>query len=144
MDAGWAALLGAIVGGLFTLAGAVVVELRRDRRRQIGAARMVIAEIDRARIELMVHEEDEGPWVEGPHPEITSQAWQTNAAEFVGELSERDFKTVDGLADELRRAGDWGFTMRSMPGTLEKAEAATDILRPLTQPTWWDRYVWRL
>jgi hypothetical protein len=48
----WAALLGAVVGGFFALAGGLSIELRRNRRRQIAAARLVLAEFERSFTEI--------------------------------------------------------------------------------------------
>jgi hypothetical protein len=40
--------------GFFALAAAFSIELRRDRRRQIAAARLVLAEFSRAELEILV------------------------------------------------------------------------------------------
>jgi hypothetical protein len=145
MGQAWAALLGALVGGLLTLAGAFAVELRRDRRRQIGAARLVVAEFRRAEIEFDVRAETaESKWFEGPHAVISSAAWLAHASEFVGALNERDFKTVDHVAEELRQAGEYGFTLRTAKRMGAEVQEATKILMNVAVPTWFDRGVWRL
>lgn len=45
MEQAVVALLGAVVGGLLTLAGSLFVELRRDRRRQLAAAMLIASEL---------------------------------------------------------------------------------------------------
>jgi hypothetical protein len=43
MSAIWPALAAAVIGALLTLAGVFAVELRKDRRRQLGAARIILS-----------------------------------------------------------------------------------------------------
>jgi hypothetical protein len=158
----WAALLGAAVGGFFALAAGFTIELRRDRRRQIAAARLVLAEFRHSGVKIFVEalgeqtrvaqldpaELDEAEaygWLPGPHPEIKGDAWLTLAAEFVGALNEADFDLVDRTAADLRSAGDQGFTIDSDFNKMRAAITASEqILGPLTKPTWFDRHVWRL
>src|SRR5207247_98374 len=44
---GWAALIGAVIGGLFVLGSGFFLQWRADRRRMLGAGRVVLVEIAR-------------------------------------------------------------------------------------------------
>jgi hypothetical protein len=158
----WAVLLGAAVGGFFALAAGFTIELRRDRRRQIAAARLVLAEFRHSNLEIFVEasreqarvseldpaeldEAEAAGWLPGPHPKIRGHAWLTLAAEFVGALNEADFDLVDRAAADLRSAGDSGFTIDYDVNKMRAAITSSEqILGPLTKPTWVDRHVWRL
>jgi hypothetical protein len=143
----WAALLGAVVGGLFTLSGALLVELRRDRRNQIGSARLVIAELERSALELDVIPElvdhDNG-WVEGPHPKISTGAWVLHASDLVGRLSREDFDVVDRIAAKLTGDSEFGFTLGEARAHSSDAKKAAAIIAPIAKPSWFDRHIWRL
>lgn len=148
MSGAWAALLGAVIGGVFALAGSLFVELRRDRRRQISAARLVVAESKRGGIELEV-ELDMKPqdrWFEGPHSVVSAAAnsWRSHAAEFVGALKPVDFERIDALMDELAAAGEYGFTRQGAKRLSPSLLDAWRTVEPVAKPTWFDRYVWRL
>lgn len=158
----WAALLGAGVGGFFALAAGFSIELRRDRRRQLAAARLVLSEFRRSDVEVFVQaseertrvqgldpaeldEAEEAGWLPGPHPKISGDAWLAHAAEFVGALNAADFDLVEGAAAGLREAGEFGFMIDYDANQLRAAiTRAEQILEPLTKPTRFDRHVWRL
>jgi hypothetical protein len=159
----WAALLGAVVGGFFALAGGFSVELRRDRRRQLTAARLVIVEFDRSRVEIFakatkerlrveqlnpdqMSEEELHGYLPGPHPKISADAWFANAAEFVGALDDDTFGLVEHDAHAVQSAGEYGFLIGDDDAAYLRGEIdrAKGILEPLTKPTWFDRHVWRL
>ena len=146
MAGAWAALLGAIVGGLFALAGSFAVEFRRDRRRQIGAARLVVAELRRADIEVIAstQADPDEEWYEGPHGKLSARAWVAHSAEFVGVLKQEDFDLVDFVTREVEQSGEWGFTPQMAIDLRERIDQAVPIIEPLAKPTWVDRHVWRL
>jgi hypothetical protein len=102
----WAALLGAVVGGFFALAGGFSLEFRRDRRRRIAAARLVLAELERADTEVFGLTSGAFPMqvlVPGPggHKGISTSAWFANAAEFVGVLAPEEFNALDQAANRV-------------------------------------------
>lgn len=159
----WATLLGAVVGGFLALLGGFSIELRRDRRRRLGAARLVIVEFERSQAEVLAEatkerlrveqlnpdemsEEELHGWLPGPHPKISADAWFANAAEFVGVLNEYNFKLVEHDAHAVQSAGEYGFLIGDDDAAYLRAEIdrAKAILEPLTKPTWFDRHVWRL
>jgi hypothetical protein len=157
----WAALLGAVVGGFFALAGGFSVEFRRERRRQIAAARLVLAEFTTSAVDVFVEvtaeqtrvaeldpaeldEAERAGWLPGPHPKIKSDTWLAHAAEFVGALEAADFDLVDRAAAEVHRAGVYGFYIRGANELSDLISGCTPVLEPLTKPTWVDRHVWRL
>jgi hypothetical protein len=149
MTGAWAALLGAVVGGVLTLAGTLTVEVRRDRRRQIGAARLIVSELDRAIVELNVLTDDSpepgrASWKEGPHRGIGTTTWERRAADFVGSLDSATFELVDRAHSALGQAGEFGFTQKEGLGLIEVASSARSVIAPLGRPTWLDRHVWRL
>ena len=147
MGAAASALLGALVGGLLTLTATFYAELRRDRRRQIGAARLVAAEMARSEVELMSlgdQADEDHPWVEGPHPAVSSAAWQSEARYFVGALSDEDFRIVDAVAAVVHSAGEFGFTLGECDHLILHLRRAEEIVKPLTRVRWVDRHVWRL
>jgi hypothetical protein len=146
MSHAWPALLGAIVGGLFTLAGAMALELRRERRRQLGGARLVLSELERSEIEVgVLSDMDRDGWLEGPLKAIRTEAWQASAADLIGRLTPTDFDRVDRAHAHLSQASEWGLTWQeateSLPDEIAVAEA---VVRGLVTPTWFDRHVWRL
>ena len=141
--------MGAIVGGVFALAGTLAVELRRDRRQLLGAARLILGELDRAIIERQVLTEEEPKpcdpsWKEGPHHGIRTGAWDANAAHFVARLDGDTFRDLDHAETELARAAEWGFTHRGGQRLLRDVAEAYGIVQPFSRPTWFDRHVWRL
>lgn len=139
----WAALLGAVVGGFFAIAGSVAVELRRDRRRQLGAARLVVSRLEWSAIEIQAASDAE-QWHEGPHPAIRTLEWETHAADLVGRLRAHDFAAIDETHTRLAQAASWGFTASERASLVNDAHTAAKILAPLARLTWIDRHVWRL
>lgn len=139
----WPALFGAVVGGILALAGSLVVEIRKDRRRQLGAARLIVSQLKRSVIELEVKGEDsaEGGWHEGPHSEIRTSAWDAHAADFVGLLDQRLFDLVDLTHTRLVEASDWGFTQNEVKRLIAQADETLKAIEPVTRPTWVDRHV---
>jgi hypothetical protein len=97
---------------VLTLVGSLFVELRRDRRRVIGTARVVAAEFNRSWVEISSERSvrPEERYYHGPFPEIGSATWRSEAALFVGALTPEEFKTIDSVAVSLHSAGEWGFT----------------------------------
>jgi hypothetical protein len=149
----WSALLGAIVGGFFALAGGLLVAVRADRRVPIGAARLIVAQLERSSVELamLVHEgyeEDESePWYEGSHLAIRTDAWDSQPAAFVGTMSEETFHIVEDLHRQLAWAGEYGFTRREGYDLRGPIDKALERLQPLTRATWADKYLfflWKL
>jgi len=145
VSAGLAAVLRALVGGFFTLAGALDVELRRDRRHHLGAARLVIAELRRSsRTAVVATDRPVGDWYEGPFPAISAAAWSRYAADFVGRLNANDAAEVDGVATEIRAAGELGFYSKEANELPARVEKAAEILERFAKPSWFDRHIWRL
>lgn len=142
----WAALLGAIVGGVLALAGTMAVELRRDRRRQLGGARLVLSQLDRTGVELGVLSDAMAAetWLDGPHRNIRTDAWDASAADFVGRLSRADFDVVDRVHLRLMQAGEWGLTRDEVDRLAEQIIDVFRIIGAIAEPTWFDRHVWRL
>jgi hypothetical protein len=140
----WAALLGAIVGGLLSLVGTMAVELRIERRRQLGGARLVLSQLDRAVVELGVLSDEAESWLDGPHENIRTDAWDASGVDFVGRLSRADFDLVDRFYTRLARAGEWGLTQADLSALAEQAVDVGVIIGLQTEPTWFDRHVWRL
>jgi hypothetical protein len=149
MSAAWPALLGTAAGGALALAGAFSVELRKDRRRQLGAARLMVSQLRRVSIELEAMTEDEPApgmpsWHEGPHHALQTGTWDVHAADFVARLDEKAFELVDYAYDHLAQAADWGFTYRDGKRIIEEIAKAEAIITPFSKPTWFDRHIWRL
>jgi hypothetical protein len=143
MEAAAAALLGAVVGGLVTLAATLFVELRRDRRRQMSSARLVAAELERSEIELDVQVDTaEEDWLE--HLAISTDVWRTEAAYFVGALSADEFRKVDLVARRVHHVREFGATRGDAAELVNDLRDAEKIVRPLTKIRWVDRRVWRL
>jgi hypothetical protein len=142
-----AALLGAVVGGGLTLAATLFVELRRDRRRQIGMARLAEGEVNRSRVELQTLTsrgviEDDIEFIAGPHTAIGMSTWKAQAALFVGALKPDAFEKIDRLATDLQIAGEFGFARREsvelIRGAIEIAELLKEVaaVRPLDRRLW--------
>ncbi len=145
MDPALAALLGALIGGLFTLAGAMAVELRRDRRRQLAGARLILSQLERSSVEvgLLTLDSDEAVH-EGPHTDIRIDAWQEYAADLIGRLTAAEFDQVDALHAGLARDADWGNLQQGLEMRAEAIPPVQAIIERLAKPTWFDRHVWRL
>ena len=145
MGAAWAALLGAIVGGVFTLIGGLAVEVRRDRRRQIAAARTVSSDLSRSWVEISVLvDSSQETWLEGPHQGIGMPAWHADAAYFVGRLSTEEFENIDDLSRELTSAGELGFLVGEADALRESIGFAQAFIKPHARPSGFDRLVLRL
>jgi hypothetical protein len=149
MSAVWPALIGAIIGGALALTGAFAVELRRDRRRQLGATRIILSQLRRSSVELEALTEDApasstSSWLEGPHHSIRTSAWDEHAANFVGHLDEPEFEIVDSTHHRLAQGAEWGFTYTEGKRLIEKIAEAGAVVGRFAKPTWFDRHVWRL
>jgi hypothetical protein len=140
----WAAILGAIVGGTLALVGSMLVELRRDRRRQIGSARLIVAELWRAAAELESLNDGQVDWLDGPHHGISASEWFARAHEFVGTLTDAEFNQIDRTTEAVRVAGEYGFTKRTGLRLPVQMSAAAEIVSRVGQIRRRDRVLWRL
>lgn len=138
----WPALFGALLGGVLALAGSLVVEIRKDRRRQLGAVRLILSQLRRGVVELQVLTVDqEATWLEGPHASIRTSAWEEHAADFVGLLDQPPFELVDKLHDDLAWASELGFTRKEGGHLIDRIGVVEKVLEPLSRPAWIDRHV---
>lgn len=147
----WAALLGALLGGLLALAGSLMLELRRERRQQITAARGVARQLRRSQSEfdafgkdLFPDTEHDEEFIDGPHEEFRVDAWNEGAAHFVGRLSAADLELLDHVHDEIRGSGEYGFTVAQSREASAEINAARSLIEPVATPSRFDLLVWRL
>jgi hypothetical protein len=135
-----------VIGGLLALAGSFAVELRRERRRQIGAARLVLSELIRSGFEIkeLLDLNPKETRFDGPLPKISAKAWAANAAEFVGRLDAEDLESVDSTMFILQSDAEFGISAADAKVREGEVDQALKILRPLSKLTWFDRHVWRL
>jgi hypothetical protein len=140
----WGAILGAIVGGVLALVGSMLVELRRDRRRQIGSARLIVGQFLRTAVEIEVLADGQTDWLEGPHRSVSAQEWPDRAHEFVGVLTDAEFRQIDTVAERVRQAGTYGFTEREGVHLPRALDSAREVIERVGRIRRRDRLVWRL
>ena len=151
----WQALVGALVGGTFALAGAMLVELRRDRRALRGAGRMAAAEMNfnATQVEGFYEEREEAV---REHDEealrrawdlfvlhITTETWDRHGPDLGLMLSEDALLGVEEAYQGLRLARDPTHAY-AVQRWIEQLETASHELSDFCERSWFDRHVLRL
>lgn len=142
------ALIGVAVGGLVGLFGGLVLQARADKRRMIGAARLIAAELrhNAGEVEhyfLAQQLEREGSTSVLSMPvRVGAQAWNANARDLM-HLADADLRdTLLRLYVYLDRFEREPALLR--PNMHERMREAAARLDALSEPTWWDSRVLRI
>ena len=149
----WPVLLGAIVGGVFTLLGGVAGQVRQDRRARLGAAQLLSIEMFlnahaiSAFLEIFERDpEDEEAVAEARQQMVahcSTAVWRDHAPKLVPLLAE-DFRMsiVSTYAALIRNETVAGHhhAASEYPVILEEAQKE---LEPHAHRTWADRHLWR-
>jgi hypothetical protein len=150
----WAVLLGAIVGGIFTLLGGIVGQVRQDRRTRIGSAELLKYEMllnaHAMQLYLEVFAEDpyDEPALEGAAKDMvvhsSTAVWRANSSKLIS-LFDREFRVsiVSAYAALISNETAPGHHRHAAWDTVDVLEFAQKQLEPHTKLTWVDRHVWR-
>lgn len=133
---GWDALAGVVIGGAIGLVSALAIELRRERRDALTAARMIQSEL--IGITLLAHGfPDDEPF---PYP-FEERAWIAQRDRLAGaRLSDDDWITLMAfyVTNDLVAKG------AMTPATCAKVEGesmdAGKVLGRLLRKRWWHRF----
>lgn len=93
MEAAFAALLGAVVGGLLTLAGSLVVERRRERLVARAGVRLIRDELE-GLARSMRRVAKEGDWWV-PDDRVEHKEWDANKSMLASVLDPTDWLIVN-------------------------------------------------
>jgi hypothetical protein len=150
----WAVLLGTLVGGIFTLIGGVVAQVRQDRRVRIGAAELLRYEmvINAHAMEIYLEKFEEDPYDEEALGEAardmvvhsSTAVWREHGPQLIT-LFDYDFR--EGLvaiyAAIISNEVDPGRHRHASWAVIEVLKHAQEQLAPYGRLTWVDRHVWR-
>jgi hypothetical protein len=142
-----AVVTGAVIGGVFALLGGLLLQMRAERRRMLGAGRMVVAELRRNASNVEWYFDQEVGPSSGRDALVTfalmieTAAWDTHNAELSHLIDDELLELMERLYYHLRRLEAQPQIAPNWAGELRGAEAA---LRVLLHRRWWDRWVWRL
>lgn len=151
----WAVLLGTVVGGVFTLLGGVVGQIRQDRRLRRGSADLLRFEVILNAHAMETYLEAFG---EDPHHEerlaeaakdmvvhSSTAIWREHGADLIS-LFPYDFREtlVATYASLISNEVDPGHHRHATWDAVEVLRYASGRLEPHTRSTWVDRFVWRL
>jgi hypothetical protein len=150
----WQVLIGAIVGGAFTLLGGVVGQVRQDRREQLGAAQLLMYEmlLNAHAMEKYLERFGDDPHDVEAHEgaardmvvHSSTASWRQYSSRLIS-LFDYEFREVlvatyaalisNETAPGSHRHATWD--------AIDVLNLAREQLEPHARPTWIDRYVWR-
>jgi hypothetical protein len=136
-----------MIGGLFALLGGLLLQMRAERRRMLGAGRVVVTEVRRNASNLEWYFNQEVGPTSGRDALVTfglsfaTNGWDTHNAELSHLIDDDVLERMEQLYYYLRRleaqpsiAPDWSKDLRGLEADL----------RATLRETWWDRHVWRI
>src|SRR5438132_719785 len=121
--------------------------MRAERRRMLGAGRVVVAEVRRNASEVEFYFNREVGPMSGRDAlvsfamQVETKAWDTHNAELSHLIDDDLLEDMERLYYYLRRLQQQPNIAPDWSGRLRGIEAR---LRTRLHRAWWDRYVWRI
>jgi hypothetical protein len=149
----WQVIIGAVIGGAFTLAGGVIGQARRDRRVQRAAAQLIYDELlaNEFAIENFLQDwelagtEAERAIIGDDFVAHTStSAWMNHAPEVALALDDELRHALSTLYAGLQRNKDVPGQYHAREDWPDVVAAAKETFARVSQRSRFDRYVWRL
>ena len=146
MSGAAAALSGAVIGGALALVGGLLLQWRSERRRMLGAARVVLHELRRNAEAVEWFFSRTGstlpPSLVSVALQIETRGWDTHNAELSHLVTDTLLNDLERTYFHLRRttreapsvAPDWATSLRAAEASLADQARRTRL----------DRYLWRL
>jgi hypothetical protein len=151
----WPVIVGAVVGGVFTLIGGLAGQVRHDRRERLGLAELLRYEIvlNVFAMENYIETYAEDPHDEEAHAEAarvmvlhsSTATWRQHSPQLIS-LFDYDFREslVAAYAALISNEAEPGRHRHATVDTLRVFDYAQKQLEPHTRPRWFDRHIWRL